>query len=95
MRDLEVYEKTCGHCAARMKTAFFVYVSGTDDCDKWLESKELVGEYCERCFRDTPRVTLFIEFFCPVCGDYTGMYMECTPYSKAHLLTEISAHSGK
>jgi hypothetical protein len=95
MRELEVNEKTCGECAAPMQAGFFVYVSGTERHDRWLESKELVGEYCERCFRHTPRVTLFIEFFCPTCGDYTGIYMECTPYSKAHLLTEISANSRK
>ena len=95
MRDLEVDEKMCGHCAAPMKTGFFVYVSGTERHDRWLESTELVSVHCERCFQDSPQVMLFVEFFCPACGAYTGIYMECTPYSKAHLLTEISATNRK
>lgn len=78
-----------------MQTDFFVYVSDNEQHDKWLTSMKLVEEYCDRCFRDTPRVMLFIEFFCPGCGNYTGIYMECTPYTKAHFLTEISATGNK
>lgn len=95
LKKFEVEKKTCRNCAVPMQVNFFVYVSDTERHDRWLESAELVEKYCDRCFRDTPQVTLFIEFFCPECGDYTGIYMECTPYSTAHFLSEQSANTRK
>ncbi len=91
MKDFKVEDRICKNCAAHMKTMFFVYVSETERHDRWLESADLVSRYCDVCFRETPSVMLFVEFFCPECGDYKGIYMECTPYTNAHFLTELSA----
>lgn len=95
MKTFEVERKTCRKCAVPMQVNFFVYASETERHDRWLESAELVEKYCDSCFRDNPRVMLFVEFFCPECGAYTGIYMECTPYSTAHFLSEKSVSTPK
>ncbi len=93
MKELKVENRSCIYCKSPMDARFFVYVSDNELYDKWLESVDMVEKYCDMCFRDTPKVMLFVEFFCTKCGTYTGIYMECTPYAKAHFLTEISARA--
>ncbi len=90
MKEFEVEKRTCGNCNTFMQVGFFIYNREDEQFDRWLETVELATKYCDSCFREVPKVELFIEFFCPECGDYKGVYMECTPYSKAYFLAEVS-----
>jgi transcription elongation factor Elf1 len=93
MKDFEVDRKSCRNCGISTQLSFFVYTPENERYDKWLDSVDNVKRYCDKCFHDTPKVILFIECFCAQCSDYTGIYLECTPHSKVHLLTEKSAKS--